>query len=506
MKLKPVLGCLTNNPLTKSRFYNGLIIKKFAFVPTDALNNEEKEAIRSADTKVEDLEKEYEEAVNTFVSSINKVDVVEPRADMKSIEAILKTINHKGNKQASDINLKLRDLFSSTSDENRKAKIFVALHEISKVNLNSTSKLLRLLLADLIFHRLHEDEMDTNKYKFNASSYLYTINAFLLAFLAYLLYQKTEPNYKKIATKLLAAKDPENNTQKEYKKYQNYTIPWNILLQESNLFIVGSELDEEIKQMTITESSKGSFIQFCDCSQIDWKSTTGELDILHKIIILNSGERVPQLNHLTLTQFANLHKSIVQSLNKTNRIIVFSSLDAEKDSVVFEHIPKLNKLGYKLIFESQLGSEVIELITKYEISDWNLHSFKQDNYKKLMELKERFDLSQNDIRLIKSNVSINQLGLIHKQLKSGKSLENVIKQYKNDILEDLMKMKYARPETFVALRCFENSGESISESNTNLNVLKLLEKKGLITFNNLDFTITPEGQLIKYIVGPKNCL
>lgn len=413
--------------------------KKFNFVSIRTLKTEIKQDKTQEHT--EEGKQEFEKRLNTLSTS-------EPN-DIENVEQYVKIFNDKIYKQNLDLTNKLNDIFKD--DTPSTTKIFTAINEINKINLNNSSKLLQVFLNQILKYNdsvrlfIQQTQRKNNKYNFLTPITILLIwicggiflyNQFKHKLVNYdNLIEKAIREYTDSASEIfkLNKKFPINDDHKNITNSINFD-------QFNNLVLIGPSgigKSESVKHFCFTQNQKDVVTFYIDLNSEKTHNNLHEL-ITSKILSFSKNEisntdafSKHLINHLNSKQVLFVFDNF--NFNRDNQIYfekfnqniknntIWKSIVITNNNNIYEKSVR-NNLGIKYINFTQTRNfknyllEKINIFTKKRTEFSNLETFKEENLNSIY--KNLFYFSYNDmISYLASNSNV-ESKYIYKILKN----------------------------------------------------------------------------------------
>jgi hypothetical protein len=313
--------------LKKLKFANKLNLKFFSnkHVTEDSSNNSPNPS------------KEFEKRVNSITKNEND--------DYSSVEQYMKVFNEKVYKQNLDLSNKLVDIFKEDNQASG-AKIFTAINEINKINLNNSSALLQVFLNQILKYNdsvrlfIQQSEKKSSKY-----SSLIPLSMFLIWISAgifiYSFYKMSTFNYEKVSENLF--KSYNDNAAKLFKidvafpifddhKSVINTINFD---EYNHIVLIGPKAigkTESVKHFCLSQCLKDNLALYVDLNNTEAVNDITQFQRLvrNKLIENYTGKDITIAN-ASIVNSDEFAKKLVEYL-KTKRVyFVFDNYNSERD-------------------------------------------------------------------------------------------------------------------------------------------------------------------------------
>jgi len=358
--------------LKNSKLFN---IKKFKFSNKFSLkyfSSSNKQNVDESSSGTSNPSKEFEKRVNTISKNENE--------DYSSVEHYMKVFNEKVYKQNLDLSNKLSEIFKEDSQPSG-AKIFTAINEINKINLNNSSALLQVFLNQILKYNdsvrlfIQQSEKKSSKY-----SNLIPLTIFLIWISAgifiYSFYKKRNFNYEKVFETLyknyndIAAKSFKIDVAFPiYDDHKNVTNSINYD-EYNHIVLIGPKASgktESVKHFCLSQCLKDNLALYIDLNNSEGINDVVQFErlIRNKLVESYEGKEISFVNS-SIVQSDEFARKLCEYLKSKRVYLVFDNYDSERDNAKIFNIaiPSiLDKRGWKSLTISDSNE-----ITKNAIS------------------------------------------------------------------------------------------------------------------------------------------
>lgn len=397
---------------------------------------------------LEDRDTDNKEATESFITSINNI-IKEEKDDPKSIESFLKIFNTKMYKQNLELSNKLYDLFNNTSNDSKinESKVFVAINEINKVNIDNTSKLLKMFLSEVLKNQnkllSNKKMLLHNNYNVINMSIKYLLLVCIFIWLIVNITKKYDMNSSllsliskntldNIAFEIIKVCSDNNSncffydtSEEELNIFSNTDVQAvldNSLTLNSNLFLIGDKcigktksLLNYIKKQSIDNITKSNInnVFYIDLKKQNTKDIKNEFDFLIKIFSFNLNnhnknkstlikettnlideekikliEKVDTLiNESKILNIYNDTSKYFPTYNK-NKLLIIDNFEYNANNNILDIINKLNHLNYKIVLSSNSSFNIERHLIKCNAAESYVFKYlKADRTEALNKLK-----------------------------------------------------------------------------------------------------------------------
>ena len=435
-------------------------------------------------------EEEMKESTENFLNVINDIDNSGEKDESRSIEQYLKIFNNKVYKQNIELTNKIQSIFTDQSTpENENIKTFLAISEINKININNTTKLLRLFLVEVLKSNQNKSNTGKDKSKGNAFMYiLLSINSVLLGMILYLLFSYSKNRLRNLSQNILNSLLNIEDNLKSNKLLKEQLVILvehqisNILkdnFTKNNLFVFGernSGKSVSLIKYAQSEILKGNLVIYCNlfdsfCSE----EIKSEIDLIKNSLInnliqkgsFNNAELIKSLNSTDRNNFSIILDEISQLKGEKKRQLLILDNFTTKDSHLLSFIEQLNNRGFKVIISSNNSIEVRENIYKNNLTSYHidyLDTKREDIIKNITENKKKYVFYSDEIeKLIRNNINNSNLFEIYQSLKIPSfSINSFIETQENQLRNELFSLKINNPEAFDHLSYLLSNKKTLS--------------------------------------------
>ena len=281
--------------------------------------------------------KEFEKRVNSITKNEND--------DYSSVEQYMKVFNEKVYKQNLDLSNKLVDIFKEDNQASG-AKIFTAINEINKINLNNSSALLQVFLNQILKYNdsvrlfIQQSEKKSSKYSslIPLSMLLIWISAGIFI---YSFYKMSTFNYEKVSENLF--KSYNDNAAKLFKidvafpifddhKSVINTINFD---EYNHMVLIGPKAigkTESVKHFCLSQCLKDNLALYVDLNNTEAVNDITQFQrmVRNKLIENYTGKDLTSAN-ASIVNSDEFAKKLVEYL-KTKRVyFVFDNYNSERD-------------------------------------------------------------------------------------------------------------------------------------------------------------------------------
>jgi hypothetical protein len=321
--------------------------------------------------------KEFEKKLN----SVSKQDDEE----FSSIEQYMKIFNDKIYKQNVELTNKLSEIFkeegsgvSGGSSSTSGAKIFTAVNEINKINLNNSSKLLQVFLNQILKYndsvRLFIQQSERKNTRFN---YLVPLTLFFLwvcgSLYLYSFYKRNFINYDKLFDNIVKFYNDEApklfKINIKFPIYDDHKNVTNLLNFDAykHIVLIGPHSigkSESVKHFCLSQALKDVLSIYIDLNTIGEVQNFKNI-VRNKLVENYKGNDISLINIDKITTDLTSHE-LFEFLKSKNVYFVFDNYNHERDhQKVFDHsIPSItNNSNWKSLIVSS-NNEIYENATK----------------------------------------------------------------------------------------------------------------------------------------------
>jgi hypothetical protein len=363
------------------KFTNRLSIKLFSSGPkhsTDDSSNVNQNAF-----------KEFEKRVNTIAKNEND--------DYSSVEHYMKVFNEKVYKQNLDLSNKLSEIFKEDTQPSG-AKIFTAINEINKINLNNSSALLQVFLNQILKYNdsvrlfIQQSEKKSSRYSslIPLSIFLIWISAgiFIYSFL-----KNRNFNYEKVFENL--CKNYNDNASKLFKidvsfpifdDHKNVTNSINFD-EHSHIVLIGPRAlgkTESVKHFCLSQCLKDNLALYIDLNTSESIDDVAKLERLvrNKLIENYTGKEISHVN-ASIVQSDEFARKLNEYLRSKRVFFVFDNynMDRDKTKIFNIAIPSITeKRGWKSLIISD-NNEIVKNAITHNLTVKYLNFIQTRSYK-----------------------------------------------------------------------------------------------------------------------------
>lgn len=305
--------------------------------------------------------KEFEKRVNTITKNEND--------DYSSVEQYMKVFNEKVYKQNLDLSNKLSDIFKEDAQPSG-AKIFTAINEINKINLNNSSALLQVFLNQILKYNdsvrlfIQQSEKKSSRY-----SSLIPLSIFLIWISAgifiYSFYKKRNFNYEKVFENLY--KNYNDTASKLFKidvafpiydDHKNVTNSINFD-EYNHIVLIGPQSmgkTESVKHFCLSQCLKDNLALYIDLNNSENIDDVAGLEnlIRNKLIEHYTGKDISDVNY-SIVQSDEFSRKLYAYLKNKRVYFVFDNYNSNRDNAKIFNIaiPSIiEKRGWKSLIMS----------------------------------------------------------------------------------------------------------------------------------------------------------
>lgn len=482
---------------------------------------------------------ELKEATESFLDRINDIDSAE-KDDIRSIEGFIKNFNSKIYKQNLELTNKIQDMFSDNS--NNHVKLFSAINEVNKVNINNTSKLLKIFLEEI----LKQQKSQSNN-KSSSSSNSFGIFSLIIllggSFALYQLYNNFDKSTARLAAKVydaflkpeILSHEVDNVTLPLFEKL---TIPTTLgntaQVNNKNLILIGNRgigKSESLKNYTLKELEKDNLVIYVDLRKgYKWDSILSEEDLIKEVLLKSTPkiETLKKISGLNEAQHSILAREFLSLIEGKSVQIVFDNFEVDEDFKLLTLIQQLNYKNIKTIIASNTLAKLQYALLNTNFNNYQIRqlSINESNFKKYLIDKvnkyvkiklekvtcDKFD--QYNFTLFKEVVGTINFYQIYDYIDSNTTIKNYVDDHQNKLKQTLISIKNQNPDEFEYLAALlndykvNNGYQPISHLKNknlrpNIDYLDKFEKLSWISLKDLSSFKVEDGSLLKEVEAIK---